>query len=68
MKVSAQSYIDPLIDLFEVEKLPEINLTADKNSDENKKKGLNFTSERTKDLDELVAAFLFVQEQVTSNE
>ncbi len=67
MYVSTPSYIDPLIGLFEVEKLPEVNLTMDKSSEENKKKGLNLTRERKEACNELVAAFVFVQDKVTSD-
>ena len=67
MDVSAQSNIDPLIGLFEVEKLPEVNLTMDKSPEENKKKGLNLTRERKEACNELVAAFVFVQDKVTSD-
>ncbi|MCK5345970.1 MAG: hypothetical protein KAR20_21315, partial [Candidatus Heimdallarchaeota archaeon] len=63
----AQSNIDPLIGLFEVEKLPEVNLTMDKSSEENKKKGLHLTRESIEACNELVAAFVFVQDKVTSD-
>lgn len=67
MDVSAQSNIDPLIGLFEVEKLPEINPPVDKRLEENKKKELNLTLERKEAYNELIAAFVFVQDKVTSD-
>ena len=67
MDVSTPSYIDPLIGLFEVEKLPEINLSVDKRLEENKKKELNLTLERKEAYNELIAAFVFVQDKVTSD-
>jgi hypothetical protein len=67
MDVSAQSNIDPLIGLFEVEKIHEINLTMDKSPEENKKKGLNCTRESIEACNELVAALVFVQDKVASD-
>ncbi len=67
MDVSAQSNIDPLLGLFEVEKISEINRTMDKSPEENKKKGLHLTRESIEACNELVAAFVFVQEKVTSD-
>jgi hypothetical protein len=66
MDVSIQSYIDPLISLFDVEKLSEINLTVDNSQEENKKKEPTLTRERKEAYNDLIAAFIFVQDKVAS--
>ncbi len=67
MAVSARSYIDPLIGLYEVEKLPEIKIIEDKSSEKNKKKEPNLPRERNEALNDLIAAFVFVQEKVVTD-
>ncbi|MHC4690139.1 MAG: hypothetical protein ACYS5F_10945 [Planctomycetota bacterium] len=67
MNVSTKSYIDPLIGLYEVEKLPEINLTVDMIPETNKEKKLNLTRERMEACNELVAAFFYVQDKVATD-
>lgn len=67
MDVSARSYIDPLIGLYEVEKLPEIKIIEDRSSEKNKKKEPNLPRERNDALNDLIAAFIFVQEKVVTD-
>ncbi len=64
MDIATRSYIDPLIDLYEVEKLPEIKITVDKSPEENKKKEPKLPREAKKAYDELIAAFVFVKERL----